>query len=80
MQTTHAIRLLRETCALQHTALKTEKTYTYWLLRYATFLKSPRAKPFSQPKEKMEAFLTQLANERVSATTQNQAFYFAICH
>ena len=74
MQTTHAIRLLKETCALQHTALKTEKSYTYWVLRYATFLKGPTAKPLSQPKEKMEAFLTALALDGVSASTQNQAF------
>jgi len=47
MQINHAIRLLRETCALQPLALNTEKSYTHWLLRYAAFLiykkkKTPR--------------------------------------
>jgi integron integrase len=74
MQIPHAIRLLKETCALQHIAIKTEKSYAHWVLRYATFLKSPRTKPLSQPKEKMEAFLTKLALDGVSASTQNQAF------
>lgn len=35
MHIQNAIRLLRETCALQHLALNTEKSYTHWLARYA---------------------------------------------
>ncbi len=74
MQIHHAIRLLRETCALQHLAIKTEKTYTHWVLRYATFLRDSKAPALAQPSEKMEAFLTRLALDGVSASTQNQAF------
>gem|GEM_PF-4422588 len=38
MHIKNAIRLLRETCALQHLALNTDKSYTHWLARYP-FLK-----------------------------------------
>ena len=74
MQIDHAIRLLKETCALQHIALKTEKSYTHWLVRYASFLKGPKPKVLPQPNEKIEAFLTRLALDGVAASTQNQAF------
>jgi Phage integrase, N-terminal SAM-like domain/Phage integrase family len=69
-----AIRLLREACALKHTALKTEKSYSHWLIRYAAFLKSPQARPHSAAEQKIESFLTTLALKGVSASTQNQAF------
>jgi integrase-like protein len=70
----HAIRLLQEACALQHTALSTEKTYTSSLRHYARFLQSPQAKSLLTTEAKLEAFLTQLALRGVSASTQNQAF------
>ena len=61
MQIQHAITLLRDTCALHHLALKTEKSYTHWLLRYVAFLKLPQTKPLQTSEEKIEAFLTSLS-------------------
>src|SRR3974390_1287529 len=69
-----AIRLLRETCALRHTALNTEKSYIGCLRPYAAFLKSPQPKPLVSTEEKIEAFLTKVALTGVSVSTQNQAF------
>jgi site-specific recombinase XerD len=74
MNTQHAIRLLQETCALHHTALSTEKSYIHWLQQYARFLQGPQRKPLLATEAKMEAFLTHLALQGVSASTQNQAF------
>ncbi len=73
MNIPNAIRLVRETCALRHFALKTEKTYVYWLGRYGTFLKDSQSAALTT-EQKMEAFLSRLAKEGVSASTQNQAF------
>jgi len=68
-----ALRQVKETCALRHLSINTEKTYLHWIGRYATFLKQ---KPHdSLPTErKMEAFLTSLALTGMSGSTQNQAF------
>jgi site-specific recombinase XerD len=74
MQLQLAIRSLRETCALHHTALNTEKPYTHWLICYAAFLKHPKSQPPVTAEEKIEAFLTSLALNGVSVSTQNQAF------
>src|SRR5271169_7032826 len=38
MQIHHATRLMREVCALRHLSINTEKSYTHWLGRYASFL------------------------------------------
>jgi site-specific recombinase XerD len=70
----NATRLLRESCALRHVALSTEKSYTQCLGRYAAFLKTPSPKPLHTAELKIEAFLTSLALSGVSASTQNQAF------
>ena len=62
MNISNAIHLMKETCALRHFSIKTEKTYVYWLGRYGTFLKNqPPTSPTTE--QKMEAFLTRLANE-----------------
>ena len=74
MNIQHAIRLLQETCALHHTALSTEKSYIRCLQHYARFLQGPQRKPLLTTEAKLEAFLTQLALQGVSASTQNQAF------
>jgi site-specific recombinase XerD len=74
MNLQHAIGLLQETCALQHTSLSTEKSYIYWIQHYARFLRQPQPKPLTSTESKMEAFLTRLALQGVSASTQNQAF------
>ena len=69
----HATRLMRETCALRHLSINTEKSYTHWLRRYGVFLKDPQLKNLTT-EQKIEAFLTRLATAGVSASTQNQAF------
>ena len=73
MQILHAIRLMREACALRHLSINTEKTYTYWLGRYGLFLKGKFAKPMTT-EQKIETFLTRLAISGMSGSTQNQAF------
>ena len=78
MQIQHAIRLLREACALRHLSINTENTYTHWLGRYGAFLKDPRFKNLTTEK-KMAGFLTRLALSGVSASTQNQAFNALLC-
>ena len=74
MQIHNAIRSLKEACALKHLALSTEKSYIHWLLRYAAFLKEQKPNPPNTTEQKFEAFLTSLALDGVSASTQNQAF------
>ena len=74
MQINLATRALSAACALQHTALTTEKSYAHWVRHYAAFLKVPRSEPLGSTEAKMEAFLTSLALQGVSASTQNQAF------
>jgi site-specific recombinase XerD len=69
-----AIRLRREACALQHTALNTEKSYVRCLKHCAGFLQGPQVNPLASAEAKLEVFLTQLALRGVSASTQNQAF------
>jgi site-specific recombinase XerD len=72
MQTEHAIRLLRDVCAVRHLSLNTEQSYTQWLRRYAAFLKLKQRESFTTTEQKFEAFLTSLAHSGVSASTQNQ--------
>ena len=74
----HAIRSLREYCALRHFSLQTEKSYVHWLGRYGAFLKDPKLRDLPSEK-KMEAFLTHLALSGVWAATQNQAFNALLC-
>ena len=74
MQIDIAIRSLREACALHHTALTTEKSYVHWVRQYAAFLKAPRQEPLLTTEAKIEAYLTSLALQDVSVSTQNQAF------
>ncbi len=73
MKISNATQLVRETCALRHFSLKTEKTYTYWVGRYGSFLKDQQVTGWTT-EQKVEAFLSRLAREGVSASTQNQAF------
>jgi len=73
MNIQHAIRLLQESCALHHNALSTEKSYIYWLKHYGRFVQDAQRRRLST-EAKIEAFLTHLALQGVSASTQNQAF------
>ncbi len=58
---------------LQHKAIRTEETYLHWIGSYIDFLVD-HGKSLPDSKARIEAFLTKLANRRVSASTQNQAF------
>lgn len=67
-----ATQLLRDTLRRKHFSLSTEQIYTGWLVRFMAFItKLPRG---LTSERKMEAFLTRLAKDDVSASTQNQAF------
>lgn len=55
-----------------HLAYSTEDCYVQWLHRFARFVRD--CSPLGTPAEKMERFLTQLARQEVSASSQNQAF------
>ena len=57
----------------QHYSIRTEETYTQWISRFIRFHKMRHPQEMDTPE--IEAFLNYLAvNERVSASTQNQAF------
>jgi len=68
-----ALEKISNICKLRHLALSTEGNYRSWVTRYARFVKARCAADWT-PEQKMQAFLTQLANQDVSASTQNQAF------
>jgi len=72
MKTDEAISKLRDTIRLRHFSLSTEQSYCAWVRRFARFVSE--RKPTGLPAQKMEAFLTQLAHQDVSASTQTQAF------
>jgi site-specific recombinase XerD len=67
-----AIQTMREVIRRKHLALSTEENYCQWLTRFSRFVLE--VIPSGSPEQKMEAFLTQLARQEVSASTQNQAF------
>ena len=73
MNTTEAIRGLRDVIRRQHKALATEESYVHWLRRYMAAI---RQMPNSLPSEKkLERFLTELARRGdVADSTQHQAF------
>lgn len=73
MHTEVAVQKLRDVVRLRHLSLSTEQNYESWLRRFARFV-SEQCDPLAKPEQKMEAFLTQLARQEVSASTQNQAF------
>jgi integron integrase len=57
----------------RHLSLRTEQTYRNWIKRYIFF--HNKTHPRELDAEAVRAFLTHLAvNERVAASTQNQAF------
>lgn len=73
MTTEEAVLKMRNVIRMRHLSLSTEDNYVSWLRRYARFV-SERCEPLAKPEQKMEAFLTQLAQQEVSSSTQNQAF------
>lgn len=63
---------LREVLRRKHFALSTEQSYAAWLVRFMRYVVKLPANWSSE--QKLEAFLTALAKDDVSASTQNQAF------
>ncbi len=72
MNAQEALQRTREIIRRKHLALSTEEVYCAWLRRYCQFVKT--FPPHIPSVQKLEAFLTNLANENVAASTQNQAF------
>ena len=73
MKLENALQMLSDVIRRKHFSLATERSYRMWVARYSRFVLA-RCKPDQTPAGKMEAFLTQLARQEVSASTQNQAF------
>lgn len=72
MNTQAAIELVRAKIRLKHLAYSTEQAYCGWVARYCAFLQSVHADLTSE--QKVERFLTGMAQRDCSAVTQNQAF------
>jgi integrase len=72
MNTAQAIERAREVLRRQHKALATEDSYIFWLRRYMTSLRDMPQTLSSE--KKLERFLTALALQDVSGSSQNQAF------
>lgn len=72
MNASQSEQLLRNTIRRKHFALSTERSYADWLIRFMRYVSKLPAGLSSE--KKLEAFLTALAREEVSASTQNQAF------
>ena len=68
-----AHKLLREAVLLRHLSKNTLDCYAGWLERYLRWLKTARVEAETSER-KLEGFLTMLAKQGVSASTQNQAF------
>jgi integron integrase len=66
------IDALRDKIRVKHLAYKTEQAYVGWVVRFIHF--HNKRHPAEMGKPEVEAFLTHLANDGVSAQTQNQAF------
>lgn len=67
-----AILKLREVIRRKHLALSTEESYAGWLIRFTGYISKLHGEFTSE--RKMEMFLTALAQQGVSSSTQNQAF------
>lgn len=67
-----ALETLRDVIRRRHFSLATERSYLMWVSRYSRFVQERC--PQGLPAGKMEGFLTRLARQDVSASTQNQAF------
>lgn len=72
MNEREADKRLVDVLRMKHMALSTEQSYRGWLRRYIGFLKTDTHGGTRE--QKMERFLTFLARDGVSASTQNQAF------
>lgn len=73
MKDTEASFKFRSYMRLRHLALSTEQSYCAWLERFMRFLADHPLRELTR-EQRVEAFLSQLARQDVSASTQNQAF------
>lgn len=73
MKQIQAFDKFRDYMRLKHLALSTEQSYLAWLVRYMRFLAGEPVEGMTG-EQKVEAFLSALARQDVSASTQNQAF------
>jgi len=65
--------LVRDKIRFKHYSFSTEKTYVHWIKHYILF--HHKKHPIEMGKVEIEQYLTKLAvKDRVSPTTQNQAF------
>ncbi len=65
--------IVRDKIIFKHYSIKTEKVYLSWIKRYILF--HNKRHPKDMGKKEIEQYLTYLAvNQKVSPTTQNQAF------
>lgn len=72
MTESEAINRLRNVIRLKHLSLSTEQCYCAWASRYCRWIKSNCSE--KSPEQKIEGFLSSLARDQVSSSTQNQAF------
>lgn len=71
MNLNQTIEAARNVLRFRHMAIKTEKSYVYWIRSFALWCKTH---PVGEHQDKVRGFLTHLAREKdVSASTQNQA-------
>lgn len=73
MKPDEAIQRLVSVVRRKHFSLATERAYSGWLRRYIGFLSS-RQWDVESTEQKIEAFLTSMAQSGCAASTQNQAF------
>ena len=65
--------IVRDKIRFKHYSYSTERTYTHWIKHYILF--HNKKHPVDMGKIEIELYLTKLATkDRVSPTTQNQAF------
>jgi integrase len=72
MNAKEAEQKLRDVVRRKHFAWSTEEGYAGWLRRFCLYVQ--KLPPDWSSERKMEAFLSALAKDDVSASTQNQAF------
>jgi hypothetical protein len=76
-----AVYKMREMLRLRHYAYRTERTYLDWVKQFYIYLENTRKKTESSllNGNEVKNFLSYLAlNRKVSASTQNQAFFYFI--
>jgi integron integrase len=72
MNLKNVLQRTKEIIRRKHYSYSTEETYCGWIARYSAWLKKQPSGLSSE--HKLERFVTALAKQRVSASTQNQAF------